>query len=279
MTGRGALAGTLSIVTIAAASPFFVAGRARGYEADVDTCVRCHAEEEDDELRLPVPEWRESVHARAEVSCDACHGGDPREPDGDLSMSEEAGFLDTPSWTEMADYCGVCHEAIAKSYSAGFFGQHLLAGTRVPSCATCHMAGSHRILESQPEEVFTQKRCPGCLPMREPETARHALAQMRELEAAIGDFVEIVEERGIDLTDVRAELGEARAEYAQAIHEFVPEAIGVYTSLTVSQLSVLSSTIAAYGAQAVERRRYGFLMLALLAILFGALLRYRMTLR
>ena len=52
-------------------------------DEDESTCVSCHDAEPDVELAASVPEWRESVHAEALVSCDACHGGDARLEDGD----------------------------------------------------------------------------------------------------------------------------------------------------------------------------------------------------
>ena len=68
-----------------------------GAEA-LDACVSCHAEEEDSDLSTPVEEWRRSVHAEAEVSCDGCHGGNPHEEDEELSMDEgDAGFLGAPA--------------------------------------------------------------------------------------------------------------------------------------------------------------------------------------
>ena len=32
---------------------------------DKDTCISCHAEEDEDEMVVPVAEWRESIHAEA----------------------------------------------------------------------------------------------------------------------------------------------------------------------------------------------------------------------
>jgi len=82
-------------------------------EKQVNTCIGCHVDSDEEELSSPVEEWGRSVHATVEVSCDACHGGDPLEEDEELSMSEDdAGFVGMPSWDEVPEMCGNCHEHI-----------------------------------------------------------------------------------------------------------------------------------------------------------------------
>ncbi len=136
---------------------------ARTFADSESSCVRCHSEEEDSDLSRPVEEWSRSVHAVAEVSCDACHGGNPFEDDEDLAMDEdEAGFLGVPDWEEEPEFCGACHEKIADGYGQSVMAAKLREGKKVAVCTTCHMTDGHAILSPTPREILTEERCGRC---------------------------------------------------------------------------------------------------------------------
>jgi hypothetical protein len=262
---------------------------------DGSTCVSCHLEEEagltegvleaDGALRVefafsaPTHEWQESIHALHEVSCDGCHGGDPHEPDEELSMSEEAGFLENPSWTEMGEFCGVCHEAVAASYAGGVFGRAMDEGVRVATCDTCHMSDGHRILVSQPEEILATARCPGCLPVTDADDLLRSLAELRALHAALAMRVGGVEARGLELADVADELVVLRASIASVVHTFEPSAIRHADAEARDRYRVLDARAEAAEGQLAERRRTGLVLLGALALLFVALLGWDRTQR
>jgi hypothetical protein len=244
---------------------------AQGFDEGEGTCVTCHEAEVDEALALPVPEWRDSVHATHLVSCDACHGGDPRLEDGDESMSEEAGFLDTPSWTEMADHCGVCHEEIAASFTVGRFGRGIEAGVRVATCATCHMQQGHRIVAARPEEVRTAETCPGCPSVSDPDRCEELLRSASAIEAELRAAIASVESKGIELADFRVGVGRVHDTFMQAVHEFDDEGIDAARALAVTQYEGLREQVADLDQEADGRRRFGGGMLLALALLFCAL--------
>ena len=251
-----------------------VAGTASAQFADEygeGTCVTCHDAEIDESLAVPVAEWRESVHATHLVSCDACHGGDPRLEDGDESMSEEAGFLDNPSWTEMADYCGVCHEAIAESYEIGRLGRAISNGILVPTCATCHMRQGHRILASVPEEIVTRDVCPDCPGVTDPDRCVGILHDVRAEKALLVSRIAAVEAKGIELTDFRAGVAQVHEGFARSVHEFDDAGLDAARALAVTQYQGLGEQVAVFDREADSRRRLGFGMLAALALMFAAL--------
>jgi tartrate/fumarate subfamily iron-sulfur-dependent hydro-lyase beta chain len=97
-------------------------GAARVAPAATDGCVSCHERDEDEEVAAAVPEWRDSVHFRAEVGCDGCHGGDPRAADEDDAHDEAAGWIGTPPWLDLPAFCDACHEAVEVGYASGAFG-------------------------------------------------------------------------------------------------------------------------------------------------------------
>ena len=239
---------------------------------DESTCVTCHEAEIDEALAISVPEWRESIHAEHFVSCDACHGGDPRLEDGDESMSEEAGFLDNPSWTEMADYCGVCHEAIAEAFTAGRFGRAILAGVRVATCATCHMRDGHRTLASVPEEIVTSEACPGCPSVADPDRWIEFLRQVRVAEQALLANIDAVEAKGVELADFRRVTREIHEGFAQSVHAFDDADIDAVRAQAVGRYEGLGEQVALLHREADSRLRLGIGLIAALALLFAALL-------
>ena len=274
--GRGAALALVFCVVVGGA---WVAAAQPGVASREGSCIGCHELEEEEELRLPVPEWRDSVHAQHEVSCDACHGGDPHEEDADLSMSEEAGFLDNPSWTEMASYCGVCHEAIAEHYEVGHFGQRMRAGELVPSCATCHMADGHRILVARPEELATSERCPECLEVAGLDASLRALERTADNERLARARIAQVEHKGIALAEFSADVGRIGEVYRASLHEFSPEVIEAASTLAVTQLQGTAERAQAFEHEADARRRFGVLLLLLLGLLFAGLWGVRRSLR
>jgi hypothetical protein len=277
-------AGLLALSFLAAG-----AGAAPRDGREESTCVSCHEAEEADQptrrtvelgaaLRFevafatPVREWRESVHAEHDVSCDGCHGGDPHEPDEELSMSEEAGFLENPSWTEMAAFCGVCHEALAESFAAGRFGRLAGEGVRVATCDTCHMAEGHRIRAARPEELrLAAERCASCAPLEGADELVAELRDLREREARLLERAAAVEASGIELADVRAELLAMRAGIASALHGFEPEHQRAARAAALERYLTLDELTGRLARQARARRGYGQVLLAALSLLLCAL--------
>ncbi len=105
-----------------------------------NTCVECHQQAEEEELRVPVEQWKTSIHYKGGISCSDCHGGDPKQEDEDLAMSEETGFVGVPEDTEIPDFCGKCHSAVRDNYMQSAHAEALLADEDGPTCVTCHTA-------------------------------------------------------------------------------------------------------------------------------------------
>ncbi len=141
---------------------------------DVDNCIECHAEEED-EIGAPVQLMLNDVHARQGLSCADCHGGDPNTDDEDEAMWDAEDFRGAPDKDEIPDFCGSCHsdatymrqydpslrvdqEAL---YHVSTHGRLLDAGdTQVATCISCHDA--HGILpSSDPRSPVYPANVPG----------------------------------------------------------------------------------------------------------------------
>ena len=125
--------------------------------AAADSCVTCHAAL-GDPFDAPVEAVKLDVHGKVGLSCAACHGGDPADPDA-TAMDEAKGFVGRPAPGAIPGLCGRCHsdESVMRRYDpqlstdqlaefrTSVHGRRLAAGdTKVATCVSCH--GVHGIL-------------------------------------------------------------------------------------------------------------------------------------
>lgn len=223
------------------------------------TCVSCHAEEEDVELSAPVEEWREGVHAAAEVSCDACHGGDPSEEDEELSMDEEnAGYLGSPGWQDVPEFCGVCHEDIQEAHGQGALGQKIARGERAAVCSTCH--DSHAVQHPVPREILTEERCGECAEFAD------LVGDMEEgFSRAQGSLDDL--RSTIDTSTVDRQVKELRRDAVLTVHSYERPRIEAVAELARERLEGVDAATRELEAEARFRRRTGLAVSGVLLLL------------
>lgn len=125
-------------------------------EATENVCIMCHIEMEEAILKDPVADWSASVHKKAGVSCENCHGGDPT--DFEMAMDPASGYKGKPAKKDIPALCGSCHSDIERmrkfnirtdqfdSYKTSKHGIGLLqkGDEKVASCVDCH--SNHKVL-------------------------------------------------------------------------------------------------------------------------------------
>lgn len=135
-----------------------------------ESCVICHRQLEK-ATSQPVRLWSKSVHARANVSCLDCHGGDPTTPV--MAEAHGEGFIGAPSAREVPAFCGGCHSDPSEMrqynqrtdqldlYMISEHGQKLKEGdTKVATCISCH--GSHEVYDvNDPVSRVYKSNVPG----------------------------------------------------------------------------------------------------------------------
>src|SRR5574341_2602312 len=112
-------------------------------------------------------EFVESVHAREDISCVSCHGGDSSADEEQVAHSRN--FRCLTDRKQIPYECAACHSDSAKMkayalptdqlalYQTSVHGKRLAAGdTRVAVCTDCH--GVHRILPAEDPESRTHPR-------------------------------------------------------------------------------------------------------------------------
>ncbi len=123
-----------------------------------NTCVECHSDL-DGAQKEAVDSWQLSVHKKAGVFCNDCHGGDPTSYDE--AMEESAGFLGKPKKEDIPALCAKCHSDAKRMrvynlrtdqhsfYKESVHGQRLLKekDPKVATCVDCH--GNHAVFSKK----------------------------------------------------------------------------------------------------------------------------------
>jgi hypothetical protein len=133
-----------------------VGGSGPAPAARQDSCVDCHSNRDflvtNKKLYDYFQQWTLSVHRQEEVTCVACHGGNPGIADkagahgGDLSggaLSSAVNFKNIPRT------CGGCHEDVYRAYRQSDHSEYLVAeedAQQGPNCVTCHGSMSTGVL-------------------------------------------------------------------------------------------------------------------------------------
>ena len=233
-----------------------------------NACVQCHKDLAGRSSEIVGREWIYSVHYKAKVGCDGCHGGHPsvrkeqfasaeefkhaahldRNPEF-LLMHREGGLVTAARGRSVSYLCGKCHVQI-KEYHLGSphgeFGQ--------PTCLYCHGGGSHRITPAALDIVDTRSRadggrCTACHRAATMESVVRIKKVLTDTETRIkvtGEQYKVLEAdgyRNLELERLHHHAGEARSQVRQIFHSFNMRDIA---KLTTQLESVADRTTAAH---------------------------------
>jgi hypothetical protein len=107
-----------------------------------NSCVNCHS-------RLPgnsfvgarSHSWTGSVHQKHAVTCDKCHGGDPRaseQKEAHAGVLGSANPQSTVYYKNIPSTCGKCHGAEFYKFTQSRHYKILESAGKGPECVTCH---------------------------------------------------------------------------------------------------------------------------------------------
>jgi hypothetical protein len=246
-----------------------------GARAD-SQCVACHEADEDEYVSDSVPQWRASVHASADVSCDGCHGGDPLAEDEEDAHAEDVGWVGTPAWRDVPGFCGGCHASVSDGYEAGAFAPaRFTGGAFPPSCATCHMATGHDTPHADAREILSD-------PLPERLRLVPAIAEMQALvtplaerERAVDDALGALARRALPPTGFERERAAIRGAWTPRFHRFEPAGFPDDVARAQSALDALATRVRAAEVEAGVRGRIGVAGLALAGLSLTALVALR----
>jgi len=119
--------------------------------ARANECIACHKKPEFfaqyPKLNDYYREWVESPHAQSGITCDRCHGGNPKASSSRRAHSGVLPMSDTGSklhYQRQPKTCGRCHSDIRDEFTQSKHFAALTGQRTAPTCTTCHPAMSQR---------------------------------------------------------------------------------------------------------------------------------------
>ena len=234
-----------------------------GEEPKVNACVDCHSSDiMKSEFQNITQEWAESWHSQNNVLCNDCHGGDPK--DATLSMSHQRGFLGTPKYTDVPDFCGKCHIGILKNYLESGHGKALQATGKGPNCVTCH--GSHNIQKAN-IEIINEGRCTKCHTYERAKIMKQALFATENRIREIDKELENLKAEGMYVGNEKRELFSTQAEFRALFHTIDADLVKQRTDAFTRKLNVIDTkTKNAFNEIHFRKNFSAFLMLIFIGL-------------
>lgn len=208
-------------------------------EPEVNACVECHSSDiMKAEFQNITQEWIQSWHNQNNVSCQDCHGGDPR--DATMSMSHQRGFIGTPKYVDIPEFCGKCHIGILRNYLESGHGQALLKTGEGPTCVTCH--GAHNIQKAN-IEIINEGRCTKCHSYERAKIMKQALFATENKIKDIEKELEDLKIQGMYIGDEKRDLFSTQAEFRALFHTIDADLVTQRTDEFTSKLDIIDAKI------------------------------------
>lgn len=226
-------------------------------------CVECHTSDSmpADLQKVPV-EWKSSWHYQNDISCHDCHGGDHE--DASMSMSHDRGFVGSPEYADIPDFCGKCHIGILKNYLESGHGKALKTTGEGPNCVTCH--GAHNIQRASIDIIYG-RRCTQCHSYERAREIKEALfvteKRMNDIEKELGRL----SEAGVVADEEKTSLFRTQAEFRTLFHTIDVNLVKESTGRFTRSLDIIEAKIAENFKELVFREKFStFLMLIFLVM-------------
>jgi formate-dependent nitrite reductase cytochrome c552 subunit len=236
-------------------------------QADDIVCITCHSAMPG-KFGEPVKQWKGSIHADNGISCNACHGGDPK--DAANAMKKERGFLGAPKYNDVPEFCGRCHVGVLKDYLSSAHGRALTRGG--PNCVICH--GSHQIVKAS-IDLINEKSCSRCHSFERAKVIRTAMQETETMIVAIDTRIKAFKQVGTDTERMEKELFATRNSFHSLFHNVDVKKVTEESARIKGDLKKIESALAALDEQKQKRKLAGVFVVAgaLIAALVAHLLR------
>jgi len=201
------------------------------------SCIACHETLEGVAyVDHNFTDWKNSVHQRAGLSCEACHGGDPAKTDQVGAHAGVRPSTDRSSsvyFTRIPETCGRCHSSELAAFRKSAHYKELQRTGKGPNCATCHGSMANFVLA--PRDL--ERTCTLC--HRRPTQAYATLMSLNNLTGALRKLEAALKESSsarLDVAPQQKDCDEARQGYRatlEAWHTFdMPQVLKSSQELT-----------------------------------------------
>lgn len=250
----------LALATLCPPSP------AQAVEQPETVCIQCHGSLPD-RLGAPVKLWRSSIHAENGISCNNCHGGDPK--NAAVAMTPQRGFIGVPKEPQIPAFCGRCHPGVQKDYLASAHGRAL--GKGGPTCVTCH--GNHQVLRAS-LSLINEKSCTRCHSFERAKAIRDAMQQTEARIEGISRRIGAFQVSGVDTERMSKALFAVRNRFHTLFHDVDVARVQGESSKINAELGKIDAQLKVIDDEQSRRRVIGGIAVGtalLLAVLFHLL--------
>lgn len=222
-------------------------------------CIQCHGGLPD-RLGAPVNLWRKSIHAENGISCNSCHGGDPKNAAD--AMNRSRGFLGAPKETAIPAFCGRCHPGVMKDYLSSAHGRAL--GLGGPTCVTCH--GNHDIVKAS-LELINEKSCTRCHSFDRARAIKEAMRQTEGYIVGIERRIKGFEAIGVDTERLGKGLFAVRNRFHTLFHDVNVERVKAESAQINGELAKLDRALKAIEDTRAKRKMAGGFVIAAMLVM------------
>jgi hypothetical protein len=213
-------------------------------------------------------QWKESFHAKHNVSCHDCHGGAPE--DASMAMMHQRGFKGTPKDIDIPEFCGTCHIAILDTYLKSGHGKTFLDTGEGPNCVTCH--GSHNI-QLASMDIINEQLCSQCHTYKRAQEMKQALFLVESKLSNVAKTLDRLKLLGINIDNQEKVFYRNHAEFRALSHSIDVDAVRTKSGDYIQKLEVIESEISESFKQLKFRKNfYAYLLLIFTGLSIAAFL-------
>ncbi|HJV33703.1 MAG TPA: cytochrome c3 family protein [Geomonas sp.] len=223
--------------------------RAQGAEPPETVCIQCHSGLPD-KLGAPVNLWKTSIHAENGISCNSCHGGDPKNAAD--AMNRSLGFLGAPKEEQIPAFCGRCHVGVMKDYLASKHGKAL--GKGGPTCVTCH--SNHHVLKAS-LDLINEKTCTQCHTFERAAAIKAAMQQTEGYIVGIDQRIAALQKVGVDTEEMGKSLFSIRNRFHTLFHDVDVQRVKTESTQINGDLAKISTQLTAIEDSRTKRKIAG----------------------
>jgi len=234
-----------------------------GERIEENACIDCHSSEQMKPSFRDIPdEWKKSWHAQNNISCQDCHGGDPKDPS--VAMTHQRGFVGTPAPRQIPEFCGKCHIGILKNYLESGHGKALRSTGKGPHCVVCH--GSHNIQRAN-IEIINEQRCTKCHSYERARVMKQALFLVEKKAGEIEDGINALRRAGIYPAEQERALFNTEVEFRTLFHTVDVSLVNERTDEFTHKLGSIEKNIQDTFTELRSRRNFSaFLMMLFISM-------------
>ncbi len=189
-------------------------------ERNISCSLECHEDLILKKATDNFQQWSESGHSAYYVTCDACHGGNPRaktEAEAHASMKSVKDENSSIYFKNIPETCGKCHAEELDHFKNTMHYQRLKSESRAPSCVTCHQPHTFSVLKASeltPLCSVCHNSVDQIAAANVPKDAKNALEKASELQEEVRkakNDVADAKSKGKDVTSAQSDLDKATA--------------------------------------------------------------------